>query len=217
MKTLFLEARHKEKIKIPQKEMEKLPKKICLSTTVQYMDSIDVIREDIEGTGRKVMFFKGRHTKYPGQILGCEIEGPANDCDAHLYIGDGRFHPLALKLKSDKQVFAYNPLTKKMVEIKDSDIERWKKKQRAGIVKYHSSKNIGILVSTKPGQNRMKQALELKKKKNAFIFICDTLDFSELENFPFIDVWVNTMCPRIAFDDSDKFNRPVVNIDDVLD
>ena len=67
----------------------------------------------------------------------------------------------------------------------------------------------------KKGQGRMQDALKLKKElkdKNVFIFMFETLDFNSLENFPFIDVWVNTACPRIM-DDWEKINKPVVNID----
>ena len=56
----------------------------------------------------------------------------------------------------------------------------------------------------------MYKAIDIKSKlekqgKEAFIFVCDLLDANELENFPFVEYWVNTLCPRIA-DDKDKKN-----------
>ena len=76
--------------------------------------------------------------------------------------------------------------------------------------KFLHADNIGILVSTKPGQNSYKKAVEIKEKleskgKKCFIFVFDTLNSNEMENFPFIDFWINTACPRIA-DDEDKKN-----------
>ncbi|MFA5084489.1 MAG: diphthamide synthesis protein, partial [Candidatus Paceibacterota bacterium] len=61
----------------------------------------------------------------------------------------------------------------------------------------------GILVSTKPGQNKTKQALALKKKlehegKKAYIFSFDNFDINQLENFPEIKCWINTMCPGLS-------------------
>ena len=39
---------------------------------------------------------------------------------------------------------------------------------------------------------------ELRKKlKNSYVFICDNIDEGEFENFPGIDIWINTACPRI--------------------
>jgi diphthamide synthase subunit DPH2 len=39
--------------------------------------------------------------------------------------------------------------------------------------------------------------------------VCDTFDYSELENFNFIECWVNTMCPRVAEDIN------VLNVEDI--
>jgi len=49
---------------------------------------------------------------------------------------------------------------------------------------------------------KIKNALQ-KKGKEVFIFVFDELNAAELENFTFIDFWINTACPRIA-DDPDK-------------
>jgi len=77
------------------------------------------------------------------------------------------------------------------------------------------------LITTKPGQNNLKKALELKsndkyKDKNFYFFLDDTVNFAELENFNFIDCWINTACPRIAFDDSIKMIKPILNIIELL-
>jgi len=52
------------------------------------------------------------------------------------------------------------------------------------------------------------------KDKEVYLFISDTVDFSQLENFPFIDCWVNTACSRIM-DDMEKFPRPLVDLADI--
>jgi len=81
--------------------------------------------------------------------------------------------------------------------------------KKVNLMKYLHAKTVGILVSTKPGQSgnkinipdvKMKSVLELinRKDKECYIFAFDTLDPSDLENFPFIECWVNTACPRIT-------------------
>ena len=68
----------------------------------------------------------------------------------------------------------------------------------------------------KPGQNEMQGGVEkIKEKlekagKEVFVFIGDTLNPAELENFPQIDAWVNTACPRMV-DDQELYKKPVVN------
>ena len=85
-----------------------------------------------------------------------------------------------------------------------------------------NAERIGILVTIKPGQQyflaakKLKQDLESKGKK-AYIFIDDTLDPSHYENYPFIEAWVNTACPRIGTDDITNFPQAMINLRDALD
>ncbi len=62
------------------------------------------------------------------------------------------------------------------------------------------------------GQSRMKDAMKLaeRKDKQYYIFAFDTLNEMDLENFPFIQAWVNTACPRIADN-----RKGMINIDDI--
>ena len=39
-----------------------------------------------------------------------------------------------------------------------------------------------------------------KNNKEAYLFLSDEINFSQLENFNFIQSWINTACPRIVED-----------------
>ncbi len=69
----------------------------------------------------------------------------------------------------------------------------------------------------KSGQNHLKEAEKFKQEtdKEVFIFVFDTLDFGELENFPDVECWVNTACPRIGHDDGSRVSKPIINLDDL--
>ena len=220
MKTLWLEARANKTFLIAENALKELPKELALFTTVQYMDSFEPIKAQLEKAGIKVHVIDGKHTKYSGQILGCETI--KSDVPAFLYVGDGLFHPQALMMQNEKPVFAYDPRSETLVIIDEKDIEKTKKKIKGAILKFLTANEIGVIITTKPGQNRRKDAEKLKqmieaKGKTCYFFLCDNVDFSQLENFPFVEVWVNTACPRIAIDEYEKFNKPVINIDDVLE
>ena len=218
MKTFFVEARYKGKFELPMEVIELLPKKIALFTTVQFLDSVAGIKKQLEANGKKVLLLKTGYTKYPGQLLGCNIKKFDDDFDAFLYLGDGMFHPKALLLKNNKPAFAYNPFAKKHFILEPKDIEAMKRKNEGAKLKFMSSKEIGVLVSTKPGQQQIKKAYALEKKhhdKNFYFFLFDTIDFAELENFPFIECFVNTACPRIAFDEAEKIRKPIINIEEL--
>jgi 2-(3-amino-3-carboxypropyl)histidine synthase len=220
MKTFFVEARYKKPVSIG-KHVLKLPEKIGLVTTVQFIENLKNIKKELKKKGKKVFIGKGNHAAYKGQVLGCDVKAAVSvekNVDAFLYIGSGDFHPIAIALNTKKDVFTFNPLTAKFGKIEFKNAERLNKKRKAALVKFLSSEEIGVIITTKPGQNRLKEFLKLKKKfkeKNFYFILFDTIDFNQLENFPFLECFVNTACPRIALDDSIKTEKPIINIDDL--
>lgn len=182
-------------------------KKIGLVTTAQYLHELERIKEYLDK--------KGFGCVIVGQILGCDVknaEALKEKIDAFLYIGSGVFHPIAL-LKLGKPVYLLNgdkvdddPEMKKKLE----DLE--KKRERLK-TRFFSSQNIGIIVSTKPWQKHLAEAEELKRKitsehpdKKVYVFIGDGVNQMHLDNFPFIESWINTACPRLE-EDLDVLNE----------
>lgn len=118
-----------------------------------------------------------------------------------------------------KDIIIWDPIAEKMSIIGKKEIERQLLKAKANYTRYLAANTIGILVTIKPGQQYLVHALKLKEKlehagKKAFIFIDSTIDLKLLENYPFIDAWVNTACPRIGMDDIVNVGQAVVNVND---
>jgi 2-(3-amino-3-carboxypropyl)histidine synthase len=209
MKTLFIEAKSTADI-LPavSKAVKLLPKKVGLVSTIQHKHKLAEAKKLLESRGIKAVV--------AGSVLGCNQESAKkikDKIDAFLYIGSGEFHPTGIALVTGKRVIVANPLSDNVYELDKKEIEKIKAGKKGALLKFYSSNNIGILVSTKSGQNKLKRAFELKKKlktKNCYIFIADTFDLNQLENFPFIQCWVNTACPRIAED-----RKGIVNIEDI--
>jgi 2-(3-amino-3-carboxypropyl)histidine synthase len=137
------------------------------------------------------------------------------DADAFLYVGDGLFHPKALVINNELPVYLYDPKREEWNVMKDEDIELAKKKQKAAMSTFLMSKKIGVLITTKYGQQRIQMSMKLKEKypdKEFFFLLFDSLDWNSLEDFPFLECFVNTMCPRIGLDDTNKLRKPVLDI-----
>ncbi|MEK6916454.1 MAG: diphthamide synthesis protein [Nanoarchaeota archaeon] len=218
MKLFFIETKYEGTIKLPKHVIEKLPKTIGLFFTIQFIDSLESVKKDIEKTGRTVKLMKGKHTKQLGQIYGCNLE-KFEGVDAFLYIGDGLFHPKALVLGNNQPVHIWDPVNKKYSLVTKKLMEQEIKRQRAAYSSFLMKDNIGVLVSTKSGQSYFNQALKLKEKyadKEFYYIAFDTIEFDKLEDFPFIDVWVNTACPRIGWDDTKRTTKPMVDLGSVL-
>ncbi len=216
MKKLFIEAKHMGEVKVNKKDAAKLPEKIGLATTVQFVDCIEDVKKQLKS--KKVFVGKGTQKskisgttyggrqKYNAQILGCDVssaEKIKDKVDAFLYVGTGSFHPIALGLL-EKDVYVLNPVKGNIVKLDKNNIEDYKKKRKGAMIKFLSAKNVGVLVSTKPGQrfyhDRINDIEKKYKDKKFYKFVFDNLDINQLENFPFVDSWVNTACPRLDED-----------------
>lgn len=193
---------------------DKLPEKVLLFTTVQYIDQIDEMKSQINA---KVIKPKNSHTQMEGQILGCSklTDEELVDTDAILYVGDGLFHPQATA--NDKiKVFCYNPKNEVLTELDENFFENTQKKKRLGLNSFYMSENIGVLITTKHGQSRMRFLDKIKEtfpKKNFYPIVFDTINFQSLEDFNFLECFINTACPRIGVDDT--LPKPCVNVADL--
>ena len=212
MKAVFLQTRYTGKMDLSKIELDKLPQKIGIVTTTQFLGKIDEVKKYLENNGKEAFIDKEKQ-RNAGQLLGCDVGAATkiqDNVDAFLYVGSGEFHPLGVALNTNKEVFTFNPVSGVFSKLNEKDIQKYKNSKKANYARFLHAQNIGIMVTIKPGQYSYRKALEIKKKlekkgKKCFIFVFDTLDAREMENFPFIDFWVNTACPRIA-DDRDKKN-----------
>lgn len=230
-KTIFIDAKYMGEIKLSEDIIrfikESNVKSIALFASVQFLD-LNEIKLQLAELKIKVNITKAKRTAEKVQILGCDVyEDAFNEriiekSDLILYIGGGEFHAkalLLLQIYSGKvrNNLVYNPINNKMKVISYKEIEAITNKLKANLRKYVNTSKIGIIVTTKFGQSYLDIAEKLKKQlkmqnKKAFIFVSDNINFNEFENFNFIDVWVNTACPRIGFDDILNTNSAIVNI-----
>ncbi len=199
MKLLFIESKQKnfpDKVSII--EIKKLPKKLFLAYSIQYKDLAIKIKKQLEKEKIKVEKFQ--------QVLGCSNIYNKDKLPV-LLIGSGEFHLINLYLQSP---IIYKLENNKIMRIQDSDIKRFTAYRKSALIKFLSAKSIGILVSTKPGQENIQKATDLKKilekkQKSVYIFISNNIDISQFENFD-IGSWVNTACPGLSFDNPDIIN-----------
>ncbi len=205
MKILFVPSENRVSVskEVIRSLANKLPKKIGLISTIQFNHLLNSFKS-ILSLENKTIFINNK-----GIILGCDVLSALNiqdKVDAFLYIGSGFFHPsqVALKLKTKKTIFLFNPLNEQLSELDYKDIEKIKARQKTARIRYLSSDKLGILVSTKPGQNHLDKALKIKedlekKGKEVYLFLMDNFDQNQLENWPDL-AWVNTACPGISQD-----------------
>lgn len=236
MHVLFLEAPYNGTVELCKDTLNYLKKKnyktVALYASVQFCNNLDTVKKQLQKANITIITSKPDRTHVQNQLLGCDnyhsslhlAEKELQQIDTYLYVGDGKFHPLALVYaqkdsKIMKEIVCNDPLSKKMTFMNIDDIKIKLRRYRGSLLRFLSAKNIGVIITVKPGQEHLKPAFFLEKiflNKKFYYFIDDTIFFSQLENFPFIEMWVNTACPRIGFDDQEQFRKGVINLNDAL-
>ena len=231
----FIPAKYKSEFQIPSNLAEYLiqnldsnSKNIAIFASVQFLPCLNQIKDILTQNNFTVLTSIPDRAQYKSQILGCNsypdnLNLKLDIVDAYLYVGDGNFHPNAILLTQNendvKPIFTLNPLNANLKILDNSWLMKYWKKKKGNLLKFYNSNTIGVFISSKWGQNYEKTALSLKEKykeKDFYYFIGDNFSIEETDNFPFIDCWVNTACPRIGQDDILNHGIPLVNIKDIL-
>jgi diphthamide biosynthesis enzyme Dph1/Dph2-like protein len=198
MKTLFISVKINSEININKIQSLKLPKNIAIAYSIQYKE-ISLKIHKLLSKNHKIVLIT--------QVLGCSRPKFPKDTQAILLISSGKFHAISLAAETNLPVYILE--SDNLTRISKEEIESFQRRKKASYLKFLNSKKIGILVSTKPGQENLKKALSLKlKDKNFYLFISNEINTKEFENFG-ISSFINTACPRLDLDSS------IINISDL--
>ena len=200
-------------------------KTIGIVTTIQHVHQLNSIREFYERNGKIVVIGKPYgFAKMPGQILGCDVGSSASIdriVDAHVYFGGGIFHPLGALLATTKPFLAIEPFGNR-IEFIDRMRETYARKSRGKVLASLEAKNFGVMLTTKNGQHNAQLAGLLKERIeeqgfSAAILTANTFDFESLNNMREFDAFVNTACPRLAVDDTDRLSKPLLSANELME
>ena len=197
--------------------------KIGLTTTVQHVQTLDDVREILLRVGKTVVIGDAGRLNYPGQVIGCDYSNAksiANDVEAFLFIGGGKFHALGVAFSTSKPTVVADPYEKRAYSV-DKEAEKIIKQRWASIEEAKKAKIFAVLIGLKPGQKKLEEAFNVKKKleengKTACLFVAKEVTPEVLMEFPTVEAYVNTACPRVSLDDASKFQKPVLTINEAL-
>ena len=199
--------------------LKDLPQKVGLLATIQYLDLIPVVKGILESMGREVFVGAGdRRIAYPGQVLGCNCssaEAVIDDVDAFLFLGEGDFHPLAAAFGVKKTIFVLNPVTKELRDMSETR-DRILRKRFAAIQSAKKAQTFMVIVCSKVGQDRSDEAdrvIEMIRSHGLRAYKSVMEEITPISLMAYrVDAFVNTACPRVAMDDSAKYDRPMLTI-----
>ncbi|HIH88081.1 TPA: diphthamide biosynthesis enzyme Dph2 [Candidatus Bathyarchaeota archaeon] len=192
---------------------------VGLTSTVQHTPQLKEISEALDQRGVKALIGEGTGlTPEDGQVLGCSYAAATKlpeEVDGYIFIGGGRFHAIGLALRTGRPVIIANPYNGKVSRLDESELMQLAKKRMALITAAREAKTIGVLVSSKPGQRALADAMVLAEKLgdrevHAFLIYLDEVRADQLNNFTEPEAFIETACPRIAIDGVAGVNRPIL-------
>jgi len=224
--TIYVEARatiHVEDVVEEALPMLEKWSRIGLATTIQHVQTLDGAREILLRAGKTVIIGDAGRTNYPGQVIGCDysnVKSVANEVEAFLFVGGGHFHALGIALVTSKPTIVADPYEKRAYTV-DGEAQKILKQRWATIEEAKKARTFAVFVGLKPGQKRLDEALRLKEKleksgKTAYLFAVREILPEVIMEFPTVDAYVDTACPRITLDDASRFPKPLLTENETL-
>jgi len=197
---------------------------IGLSTVVQHVHDLDKVRALLNAAGKTVMVGDAGELKYPGQVVGCNYsnaEAVSRDVEAFLFLGGGRFHALGLALATGKPVVVANPYEGRAYPIREEEVQKVIRQRWMSISQAKEAGSFGVIVGLKSGQTALNSAIKIKRHleeagKRAVLLAMREITSEALQEFPSIEAFVNTACPRVSLDEASIFRRPVLTVEEAL-
>ncbi len=198
-------------------------KRIGVVTTIQHTEHLDEVREVLAAAGKRVAVGDAGRLSHTGQVIGCDFSNAhavVKNVDAFLCVCGGRFHALGVALTTAKPTVAADPYEGTAYSV-DREADRLIKQRWASIQEAAEGKRFGILIGLKSGQKRLERALWISRKlqglgKKSVLLAAREITPESLMQYPSIDAYVNTACPRIGLDDSTRFKKPVLTVNETL-
>ena len=189
--------------------------KLGLVGSIQHLHLLPKYKEMLERAGFEVEIpTGGDRLTFPGQVLGCNYSGDNENIGHYLFLGSGDFHPIGLVLHTGKPLALLDPYTGDSSEMSFDRIERILRQRFGLIMEIDNATTFGILIGEKPGQMRRNLAIRMKRilekhGKKGYLLALDHVSPDLIDFYP-VDAFVNTACPRIAIDDSVRYDKPLV-------
>ncbi|XP_039224186.1 2-(3-amino-3-carboxypropyl)histidine synthase subunit 1 isoform X1 [Crotalus tigris] len=151
----------------------------------------------------------------PGELLGCTSPRLAQETDAIVYLGDGRFHLESIMIANPGiPAYRYDPYSKAFSQELYAH-ERMQQSRKAAIRRAACAHKWGLILGTlgRQGSLAILQHLEssLQAAGRPYVRLLLSEIFpSKLQLFPDVEAWVQVACPRLSIDWGEAFEKPLL-------
>ena len=163
------------------------------------------------------IYFSEKYNVDKYSITGCYLPCRLSNDDVIYVISSGYFHAITPKLVNQNCKVYVIDVHRCTVENVETIFRKYYGLKINALLKARECKNFVICTCRRLGQERwdlVNKACEILTKlgKDYDVCVMDYYDPELINSLPLDVCIVNTSCPRIAFDDLDRFNKPVLNV-----
>ncbi|XP_049659292.1 2-(3-amino-3-carboxypropyl)histidine synthase subunit 1 isoform X3 [Accipiter gentilis] len=186
---------------------------LALVSTIQFVSTVQAASQELRSQ-YKVCVPQCKPLS-PGEILGCTSPRLAQDTDAIVYLGDGRFHLESIMIANPGiPAYRYDPYSKVFSQ-EHYGHERMHRARQDAIRTAAGARCWGLILGTlgRQGSPGILQHLELRLRALGRPFVRVLLSEifpSKLRLFPDVDAWVQVACPRLSIDWGEAFSKPLL-------
>lgn len=150
----------------------------------------------------------------PGEVLGCTSPVIRN-AENVVYIGDGRFHLESAMIRNPTlNFYKYCPFSRKMTR----EFYRFGEMlaaREAEIKRALGGRSFGVVLGSlgRQGNRRVFENVvgRLSGRYRVYRIVVDEISESVLDQFPFVDAFVQVSCPRLSIDWGACYPRPLLS------
>ncbi|XP_054857498.1 2-(3-amino-3-carboxypropyl)histidine synthase subunit 1 [Eublepharis macularius] len=187
--------------------------KLALVSTIQFVTALQAATQELRSD--YTVCTPQCKPLSPGEILGCTSPRLAQDTDAIVYLGDGRFHLESIMIANPGiPAYRYDPYSKVFSQ-EHYDHKRMQESRKQAIRQASRASKWGLILGTlgRQGSPAILQHLEssLQALKRPFIRLLLSEIFpGKLQLFPDVEAWVQVACPRLSIDWGEAFDKPLL-------
>ncbi|KAL4858281.1 2-(3-amino-3-carboxypropyl)histidine synthase subunit 1 [Chlorella vulgaris] len=190
--------------------------KLVLAGTIQFASCMQAARQQLAADYPHIAIPQSRPLS-PGEVLGCTAPKIAGDCDAIVFVADGRFHLEALMIANPTvSAYRYDPYPRQLTRER-YDHAGMQAARRAAIEAAAGARCWGLVLGTLGRQGNPRILAQLQDLLQAQGRQCVTVLLSEVSPAKLealshgIDAWVQIACPRLSIDWGEGFKLPTLN------
>ena len=151
----------------------------------------------------------------PGEVLGCTAPAVAPDCEAVVFVADGRFHLEAIMIANpDTPAYRYDPYARTFTR-EQYDHDGMRAVRRSAIEAARGARSFGVVLGTlgRQGNPAILAHVQTRLRERGLphtVVLLSEISPAKIAALRGPDAWVQIACPRLSIDWGEAFGVPVL-------